>query len=106
MDLVICALLTKACDCIIVSSVSLEKVSVEVARRRLRITFFRAADLVRTLTEARRENAQLAVSPLVKSRLILRELGVVSFKRAGGENLLDLLSERNEIHSTLVTTGR
>ncbi len=75
MDLVICAFLTKACDCIIVSSVSLGKISVEVARRRLRITFYRAADLVRTLTEARRENAHLAASPLVKGRLILRELG-------------------------------
>jgi hypothetical protein len=30
--------------------------------------------------------------------LILGELGVVSFQRAGGENLLDLLSKRNEIH--------
>ena len=59
MDLVICAFLTKACDCIIVSSVSLGKISVGVARRRLRITFYRAADLVRTLTEARRENAHL-----------------------------------------------
>jgi hypothetical protein len=67
---------------------------------------YRAADLVRTLTEARRENAHLAVSPLVKGRLLLRELGVVSIKRAGGENLLDLISERNEIYSTLVTTGR
>jgi glyoxylate carboligase len=84
----------------------LGKISVEVAMRQLRLTFYRAANLVTTLTEARRENVHLAVSPLVKGRLILRELGVVSFKRAGGENLLDLLSERNEIHSTLVTTGR
>jgi hypothetical protein len=38
--------------------------------------------------------------------LILGELGVVSFQRAGGENLLDLPSERNEIHRTLVTNGR
>jgi hypothetical protein len=75
----------------------LGKISVEVARRRLRITYYRAADLVTTLTEARRENAHLAVSPLLKWRLILRELGVVSFKRAGGENPLDLLSARNEI---------
>ena len=76
MHLLTCAFLTKkACDCIIVSSVSLGKISVEVARRRLRIAFYRAADLVRTLTEARRENAHLAVSPLVKGRLILRELG-------------------------------
>jgi hypothetical protein len=54
--------------------------------RQLRLTFCRAANLVRTLTEARRENAHLAVPPLVKGRLILRELAVVSFKRAGREN--------------------
>lgn len=86
MDLVICAFLTKACDCTFVSSVSLGKISVEVAMRRLRLTFHCAANQVTALTEARRENAHLAVSPLVKGRLILRELAVVSFKRAGREN--------------------
>ena len=75
MDLVICAFLSKACDYIIVSPVGSGKVSVEVARRRLRITFYRAADLVRTLTETRRENAHLAVSPLEKGRSDARRAG-------------------------------
>lgn len=32
-------------------------IGVEAARRRFRVAFFRAAELVRTLTEARDENA-------------------------------------------------
>jgi DNA replication protein DnaC len=37
--------------------------------------------------------------------LILDELGFVPFKRAGGELLFDLLSERHEVRSTVVTTN-
>ena len=37
--------------------------------------------------------------------LILDELGFVPFKRARGELLFDLLSERHEVHSTMITTN-
>jgi hypothetical protein len=106
MHLLNCAILTKACDRILVSPVGTGKISLEVARCHLRIAFYRAVDLVRTLTEARRENAHLAVSPLEKGRSDSPRAGFVSFQRAGGERLLDLPSERNEIHRTLVTNGR
>jgi hypothetical protein len=75
MHLLNCAFLTKACDRIIVSPVGTGKISLEVARCHLRIAFYRAADLVRTLTEARRENAHLAVSPLEKGRSDSRRAG-------------------------------
>lgn len=37
--------------------------------------------------------------------LIVDELGFVPFERAGGELLFNLLSERNETRSTLLTTN-
>jgi DNA replication protein DnaC len=37
--------------------------------------------------------------------LILDELGFVPFERAGGELLFDLISERHELCSTVVTTN-
>jgi DNA replication protein DnaC len=80
---------------------------VEAARRRLRVVFTRAADLVRTLLEARdartltRLNQRLQKADL----LIVDELGFVPFERAGGELLFNLLAERYERRSTLVTSN-
>jgi len=80
---------------------------VEAARRRFRVLFTRAAELVRTLLEARDDKllGQLHRRLARVDLLILDELGFVPFDRAGGELLFNLLSERHERRSTLVTTN-
>jgi DNA replication protein DnaC len=80
---------------------------VEAARRRFRVAFYRAADLVRTLTEARDERTLTLLHRRLRrvDLLILDELGFVPFERAGGELLFDLISERHEIRSTMITTN-
>lgn len=80
---------------------------VEAARRRIQVAFCKAAELVRELTEARddrtlgRLHRKYQRIPL----LILDELGFVPFKREGGELLFNLLADRYERRSTLVTTN-
>lgn len=80
---------------------------VEAARRRLRVIFTRAADLVRTLREARddRSLGQLHRRLQRADLLLVDELGFVPFDRIGGELLFNLLSERYETRSTIVTTN-
>jgi DNA replication protein DnaC len=80
---------------------------VEAARRRYRVLFTRAAELVRTLREARddRSLGQLHRRLLRADLMVLDELGFVPFDRAGGELLFNLLSERYERRSTIVTTN-
>ncbi len=80
---------------------------VEACRRRKRVIFKRAADLVCELREARDERR---LSLLQKryhhaELLLIDEFGFVPFDRAGGELLFNLLSERYEKRSTLVTTN-
>ncbi len=80
---------------------------VEATRRRRCVFFRKAADLVRELLEARddrtltRLQRRYAKVPL----LIVDELGFVPFKRDGGELLFNLLADRYERTSTLVTTN-
>jgi len=80
---------------------------VEAAKRRIKVVFCKAAELVRDLTEARddrtlgRLHRKYQRVPL----LIVDELGFVPFKREGGELLFNLLAERYERRSTLVTTN-
>ena len=80
---------------------------VEAARRRLRVVFTRAADLVRTLIEARDARALTRLNQRLQKAdlLIVDELGFVPFDRAGGELLFNLLAERYERRSTLVTSN-
>ncbi len=80
---------------------------VEAARRRKRVAFTRAADLVRSLLEARddRELSRLHRRYQRVDLLIVDELGFVPFDRAGGELLFNLLSDRYERRSTIVTTN-
>lgn len=80
---------------------------VEATRRRFRVLFTRAAELVRTLREARddRSLGQLHRRMQRADLLVLDELGFVPFDRAGGELLFNLLSERYETRSTIVTTN-
>ena len=80
---------------------------VEAARRRHRVAFVRAADLVRELVEARDE---LTLSRLHQryqrvALLVVDELGFVPFERTGGELLFNLLADRYERRSTIVTTN-
>ena len=80
---------------------------VEAARRRIPVAFHKAADLVRDLMEARDERTLSRLHRRYKKipLLIVDELGFVPFKRDGGELLFNLLADRYERHSTLVTTN-
>jgi DNA replication protein DnaC len=71
------------------------------------VLFTRAADLVRELLEARDDRllGRLHKRLLAVDLLIVDELGFVPFDRAGGEVLFNLLSDRYERRSTLVTTN-
>lgn len=80
---------------------------IEATKRRHRVHFIRAAELVRTLLEARDERTlgRLHQRYQQVTLLIIDELGFVPFDRAGGELLFNLFSERYERKSTLVTTN-
>lgn len=113
MELATCEYITGTQDVIFAGPVGTGKthlaigLGIEAARRRFRVTFFRAADLVRTLTEARDERTLTLLHRRLRRAdlLILDELGFVPFERAGGELLFDLLSERHEVRSTMITTN-
>jgi DNA replication protein DnaC len=80
---------------------------IEAARLRRRVLFVRAADAVRMLLEARdaRELGRLHRRLQRVDLLILDELGFVPFDRVGGELLFNLLAERYERRSVIVTTN-
>lgn len=80
---------------------------VEATKAKRRVLFTRAADLVRLLLEARdaRELGRLQRRLLQVDVLIVDELGFVPFDRAGGELLFNLLTDRYERRSTIVTTN-
>ncbi|MCY3587821.1 MAG: IS21-like element helper ATPase IstB [Chloroflexi bacterium] len=80
---------------------------VEAVQRRQRVAFIRAADLVRELVEARDELTltRLHQRYLRVALLVVDELGFVPFDRAGGELLFNLLADRYERRSTIVTTN-
>lgn len=112
-ELATCGFIDKAEDVIIAGPVGTGKthlaiaLGVEAARRRYRVAFFRAADLVRELFEARdtRTLGRLHRRVQRAALLVVDELGFVPFDRTGGELLFNLLSERHERRSTLVTTN-
>jgi DNA replication protein DnaC len=80
---------------------------IEIAKLRKRVMFARAADVVRELLEARdaRELGRLQRRLASVDLLILDELGFVPFDRAGGELLFNMLADRYERKSVLVTTN-
>jgi len=80
---------------------------VEVARQRKRVTWYRAADLVRSLIEAKnsRELGKLERRLGRSKLLVLDELGFVPFDREGGELLFNLLSSRHRVSSTVITSN-
>ena len=81
---------------------------VEAARRRKRVAFIRAADLVRELIEARDERTLGRLQQRYRrvDLLICDELGFVPFDKAGGELLFNLLADRYERRSTIIYAWR
>jgi DNA replication protein DnaC len=80
---------------------------IEAARQRRRVLFVRAADIVRSLVEARdgRELGRLQRRLQSVDLLVVDELGFVPFDRTGGELLFHLLAERYERRSVVITTN-
>jgi DNA replication protein DnaC len=79
----------------------------EAARRRYRVAFMRASELVRELVEARDERVlgRLHNRYLNVALLIVDELGFTAFDKNEGELLFNLLADRYERRSTLITTN-
>lgn len=79
----------------------------EAARRKHRVSWFRAADLVRSLIEARGSRSLGRLERrIAKSKvLVIDELGFVPFDREGGELLFNLLSGRHRSTSTVITSN-
>lgn len=71
------------------------------------VRFWRAADLVQSLIEARdqRELTRLQKRLNTVALLILDELGFVPFDRTGGELLFNILAQRHGKRSVLITTN-
>lgn len=80
---------------------------VEAAKQRRRVVWFRAADLVRTLIEAKGSRTLGVLERrIARSKLlVLDELGFVPFDREGGELLFNLLSSRHRVASTVITSN-
>jgi DNA replication protein DnaC len=81
--------------------------AIEAARQRRHVGFYRTADLVRMLVEARdaRELGRLQRRLDRLELLVLDELGFVPFDRAGGELLFNVVAHRYEQRAIIVTTN-
>jgi len=79
---------------------------VEAARQRRHVSFWRAADVVRSLVEARDERELGRTQARLRrvDLLILDEVGFVPFDRAGGELLFNMLADRYERRRAVVIT--
>lgn len=113
LELASCEYVERGDDVIIAGPIGTGKthvaiaLGVEAAKRKYRVAFVRAADLVRELLEARDERTlgKLYRRYTRVSVLAVDELGFVPFDRAGGELLFNLLADRYERRSTLITTN-
>lgn len=79
---------------------------VEAARQKKHVAFYRAADLVLALREARDQRTldRLHRRNRRVDLLILDEVGFVPFERSGGELLFNLLADRYERHRAVIVT--
>lgn len=113
LELATCGYIEKAEDLVLVGPIGTGKshigvaLGVEAARRRRRVLFTRAANLVRSLIEARDERNLGRLQQRLQrvDLLIVDELGFVPFDRTGGELLFNVFSERYERRSTLLTSN-
>ncbi len=113
MELASCAYISRGEDVVLAGPIGTGKthlaisLGVEATRRRFRVAFTRAANLVRSLIEARDERTLTRLHSRYQrvELLIIDELGFVPFDRTGGELLFNLLSDRYERRSTIVTTN-
>jgi len=113
LELASCRFVEAAEDVVIAGPIGTGKthlaiaLGVEAAKRRIPVSFHKAADLVRELMEARDERTLSRLHRRYRTvpLLIVDELGFVPFKRDGGELLFNLLADRYERRSTLVTTN-
>jgi DNA replication protein DnaC len=113
MELASCQFIDEKQDVVIAGPIGTCKthlaiaLGVEAARKRFKVAFCKAAELVRELTEARddRTLGRLHRKYQRVSLLIIDELGFVPFKREGGELLFNLLADRYERRTTVVTTN-
>ena len=113
LELASCAFIEKTEDVVIAGPIGTGKshlgiaLGVEATKRRFRVLFVKAADLVRQLIEARDERMLSRLHQRLRSvnLLIVDELGFVPFDRSGGELLFNLIADRYERRSTLVTTN-
>lgn len=113
MELASCDFIGRAEDVILAGPIGTGKshvaiaLGVEATRRRMRVYFARAADLVQSLVEARDERRLTILQQRYQkvALLIVDELGFVPFERTGGELLFNLLAQRYERRSTIITTN-
>jgi DNA replication protein DnaC len=113
MELASCEFIGRAEDVILAGPIGSGKthvaiaLGVEATRRRLKVHFTRAADLVQSLLEARDDRRLTALQQRYQkvALLVVDELGFVPFERAGGELLFNLLAQRYERRSTIITTN-
>jgi DNA replication protein DnaC len=112
-ELTRCEWVKKASNVLLVGPIGTGKthlaiaLGIEAAKQRHHVAFWRAADLVRTLLEARdkRELGRLERRLMRVDLLILDELGFVPFDRVGGEMLFNTIANRYERKSVLVTSN-
>jgi DNA replication protein DnaC len=113
LELSSCAYVERAEDIVLAGPVGTGKshvavaLGVEATKRRYRVAFRRAAELVRGLLEARDDRTLGRMHATFERAdvLIIDEFGFVPFDRAGGELLFNLLSERHAKRSTIITTN-
>ena len=112
-ELASCEYLSRGEDIVLVGPIGTGKthlaiaLGIEAAKRRYRVLFRKASDLVRDLLEARdqRELGRLQRRLEHVDLLIVDELGFIPFDRAGGEALFNVFADRYERRSCIVTSN-